>query len=211
MRPPDGPAFLNSVKPLLAGSLLALLCGCATTTPTARVAPADDFMANLRTLCGKAHVGRVVVDTPPSPGNNAFAGKPLVMHVRDCGADTIRIPFHVGDDRSRTWVITRTAAGVRLKHDHRHADGSADAVTQYGGDTRDAGSAIRQAFPVDAESIAMFEREGLAASVNNTWAIGIEPGTRFVYELSRPGGRLFQVEFDLASPVALPPPAWGAP
>lgn len=191
--------------------LLALLSGCALTAPVADVVPADAFMANLRTLCGRAYSGRVLVDTPPSPGNNAFAGKALVMHVRDCDAGTIRIPFHVGDDRSRTWVVTRATAGVRLKHDHRHADGSADAVTQYGGDTRDAGSATRQAFPVDAESIAVFQREGLAASIHNTWAIQVEPGTRFVYELSRPGGRLFQVEFDLARPVALPPPAWGAP
>jgi hypothetical protein len=207
MRRPDRSRFPAPVIALLAGSLLG---GCATTTPTAHVAPADAFMANLRTLCGKAHAGRVVVDTPPAPGNNAFAGKALVMHVRDCSADTIRIPFHVGDDRSRTWVITRTATGVRLKHDHRHADGSADAVTQYGGDSRDAGSATRQAFPVDAESIAMFGREGRAASVSNTWAIDIEPGKRFVYELSRPNGRLFRVEFALGTPVPLPPPAWGA-
>ena len=205
-------ANLKPAMVLLIGSLLA---GCATTAPTAvpttaAVAAADAFMASLRALCGKAYAGRVAIDTPPSPGNNAFAGKALVMHVRDCSADTIRIPFHVGDDRSRTWVITRTEAGLRLKHDHRHADGSADAVTQDGGDTRDPGSATRQAFPVDAESVAMFEREGLAASVNNTWAIDVEPGTRFVYELSRPGGRLFRVEFDLGKSVPLPPPAWGA-
>jgi hypothetical protein len=32
----------------------------------------------------------------------------------------------------------------------------------------------------------------------------VEPGRVFVYELSRPGGRLFRVEFDLARPVANP-------
>ena len=31
------------------------------------------------------------------------------MHVRDCSERELRIPFHVGDDRSRTWVVTRTA------------------------------------------------------------------------------------------------------
>ena len=46
------------------------------------------------------------------------------MHVRECSEDAIRIPFHVGEDRSRTWVVTRTANGLRLKHDHRHEDGS---------------------------------------------------------------------------------------
>ena len=134
------------------------------------------------------------------------------MHVRGCQTPEreLRVPFHVGEDRSRTWVLTRVGDGLRLKHDHRHADGSPDAVTLYGGDTREAGSAARQAFPVDAESVAMFERTGLAGSVRNTWAMEVEPGRRFVYELSRPDGRLFRVEFDLSQPIATPPPPWGS-
>src|SRR3546814_12097458 len=81
------------------------------------------------------------------------------MHVRGCDAPAreLRVPFHVGDDHSRTWVITRTADGLRLKHDHRHADGSEDVLTMYSGDTDAPGSAVRQEFPVDAESIAQFE------------------------------------------------------
>ena len=51
-------------------------------------------------------------------------GQRLVMHVRDCSADEVRIPFWVGEDHSRTWVVTRTETGLRLKHDHRHEDGS---------------------------------------------------------------------------------------
>ena len=71
-----------------------------------------------------------------------------------------------------------------------------------------AASAERQAFPVDAESIAMFRRGGLNASVENTWAMEVHPKA-FVYELSRPNGRLFRVEFDLTRPVAPPPTPWG--
>jgi len=130
------------------------------------------------------------------------------MHVRGCEPAELRIPFHVGDDHSRTWVITRTAQGLRLKHDHRHEDGSEDRLTMYGGDTVSVGSASRQEFPVDGESRALFQRQGLAASVTNTWAMEIEPATRFVYELARPG-RLFRVEFDLSQPVPLPPVPWG--
>lgn len=174
------------------------------------VAPADRFLQAITRHCGQAFAGRVLVDEPAAPGNSAFAGQALVMHVRECAPGEVRIPFHVGEDRSRTWVLTRTPGGLRLKHDHRHADGSPDPVTMYGGDTADAGSAIRQAFPVDAESVAMFTREGLVASVTNTWAMEIEPGKRFLYELSRPGGRLFQVEFDLSAPVPAPPPPWGS-
>lgn len=182
----------------------------APAAPAAETAPADAFMARIAEHCGQAFAGRVLADEP-AQADDAFAGKALVMHVRECGEAEIKIPFHVGDDHSRTWVLSRTDAGLRLKHDHRNEDGSADAVTMYGGDTAAAGSELRQAFPVDAESIATFEREGLNASVSNVWAMEIEPGERFLYELARPGGRLFQVEFDLRTPVPPPPTPWGHP
>jgi hypothetical protein len=188
--------------------LSASLALSATEAVAGQDSAADAFMARIAAHCGQAFAGRVLVDTPPQ-GDNAFAGQALVMHVRECKNGELRVPFHVGDDRSRTWVLTRTPAGLRLKHDHRHADGSEDAVTMYGGETAGAGSESRQEFPVDADSIEMFRREGLDASVTNTWAMEIEPGKRFLYELSRPGGRLFQVEFDLTTPVELPPAPWG--
>ena len=134
------------------------------------------------------------------------------MHVRDCTADTIRIPFHVGEDRSRTWVITRTTTGLRLKHDHRHEDGSEDRVTQYGGDTAAPGTAERQTFPADAASIAMFTASGRAVSNSNIWAIDVGEQV-FAYELRRPpgpGARFFRVEFDLTRPIDPPPAPWGA-
>jgi hypothetical protein len=120
----------------------------------------------------------------------------------------VRIPFHVGEDRSRTWVLTRSAAGLSLKHDHRHEDGSEDKLTQYGGTSVEPGTQTRQEFPADAFSKALFEREGRAVSVTNVWAMEIAPGRNFAYELRRPG-RFFRVEFDLSRPVPLPPPAWG--
>ncbi|CAN7224919.1 hypothetical protein LJR168_000819 [Pseudoxanthomonas sp. LjRoot168] len=208
--------------------LLAALCiaGCQGGEPKYRISddfsapppvniitePHAQFFANLQHLCGKAYAGRITANQPAPTTPDPFEGKALVMHVRGCDDPTreIRIPFHVGDDHSRTWVLTRTGTGLRLKHDHRHEDGSPDAVTMYGGDTAEPGSTRRQAFPVDADSIAMFEREGLAASVTNTWAMELVPGKTFVYELSRPNGRLFRVEFDLTTPVELPPAPWGA-
>jgi hypothetical protein len=171
-------------------------------------APADAFMSSLGQLCGQAFAGRITANEPRTD-RDPFEGKTLVMHVRECRQKEIRVPFHVGEDRSRTWVITRTASGLRLKHDHRHEDGTPDVLTMYGGDSRDAGTATRQEFPADAESIALFEREGLTASTGNVWAIALEPGARYVYELARPG-RLFRVEFDLTRPVTPPPPPWGS-
>lgn len=171
------------------------------------IKPADVFIAQLRALCGQAFAGRIVTNAPTTPTPDAFDGKVLIAHVRECTPTQLRIPFHVGDDHSRTWVISVTPTGLRLKHDHRHADGSPDILTQYGGDSADAGLANRQEFPVDAESIALFQQQNSAASVTNIWAFEIEPGKRLVYELARPG-RLFRVEFDLSKPVPLPVPPW---
>lgn len=194
----------------LAAAAAIAVSACATPSATHGAAPQNAFFEQLTALCGQAFAGRIAVDTPAPTGSDPFAGKPLVMHVRGCNEDELRIPFHVGDDRSRTWVVTRTATGLQLKHDHRHADGSNDAVTMYGGDTAGAGTASRQEFPVDVESQAMFTREGRTVSNTNVWAMEVEPDRAFVYELARPGGRLFRLEFDLGKPVALPPAPWGA-
>ena len=171
--------------------------------PAQEPAPAE-FWARLTSLCGKAFAGRVV-DAPP--GDTSFANRTLVMHVRSCGADTIRIPFHVGEDRSRTWVITRGDGGLRLKHDHRHADGAPDSVTQYGGDARLPGAAGAMEFPADSFTATL-----IPPARTNVWTIEVDPqGGRFVYALRREGtDRRFRVEFDLGREVAIPPPPWGS-
>jgi hypothetical protein len=161
------------------------------------------FFEALRTLCAtpdRVHRGRIEADQPPPPPGDPFTGKALEMSVARCTPDTIALPFAVGEDRSRTWVIRRTAGGLRLKHDHRHADGSPDELTDYGGDALRDGTSARQSFEADAESIALFTRTGRSVSVVNVWALEIVPGERFVYELARPGGRLFRVVFDLRGP-----------
>ena len=205
----------EGMKTLLFLAPALLLGACATQSPSipepvAVEATAGVFYRSIAALCGKSFAGRIVANTPASATPDPFEGKALVMQVRKCDEAELRIPFHVGEDHSRTWVITRQGAGLRLKHDHRHADGSPDATTMYGGDTRDAGTAQRQEFPVDADSVAMFRAQGMQASLTNTWAMEIRPGSEFVYELSRPGGRLFRVSFDLGRPVATPPAPWGA-
>ncbi len=185
------------MKTLSALGLAAALSACATgPAPTA---PQDAFFANLSALCGQRFEGRVVTT---DPADAAFANARLLMHVRDCSADEVRIPFHVGEDRSRTWVVTRTDSGLRLKHDHRHEDGTEDVLSQYGGDTADSGTAERQEFPVDQFSKDLFTRENRTVSNTNVWAVEIHPGRTFAYELRRPEGRFFRVEFDLTRPVA---------
>lgn len=171
--------------------------------------PARDFFAAISAMCGQAYGGRVVANDPPAP-NDPFEGRALVMHVRTCESDKGRllVPFHVGDDRSRTWVLTLHGDRLRLKHDHRHQDGSEDELTQYGGDSTPPGTATRQEFPVDQFSKDLFTRTNRAVSNTNTWAMEVHPGRMFAYELSRPG-RTFRVEFDLTTPVPAPPAPWG--
>jgi hypothetical protein len=136
-----------------------------------------------------------------------WLNRPVIMHVRECGEGEIRIPLHVGDNRSRTWVLTRTADGIELKHDHRHRDGTEEPSSQYGGTTRDAGTEARQEFPADDFSRALFESRDHPDGVHNVWAMEIHPGDRFTYQLTRPN-RDFRADFDLTQPVAAPPPPW---
>lgn len=171
--------------------------------PLVSIPSHDGFFASIADLCGKAFLGKVVIDTEPS---KAFSNK-LVMHVRVCTDEQLQIPFHVGDDASRTWIITKTGSGLSLKHDHRKPDGNDDPLTMYGGHTLDAGYTHMQSFPADQYSKELFVSSGIAQSVGNTWQMFIYP-EKFVYRLVREG-REFRVEFDLTRPVNLPVTPWG--
>lgn len=172
------------------------LGGCVSTSQSAD--PRDGFFQRMSTLCGKSFSGKMIAG---NESDASFAAADLQAHVRECSSKEIRIAFDVGGDRSRTWIITRTDNGLRLKHRHMLKDGTEDPVSQYGGDTSSAGMPARQEFPVDAFSKAMFTKEGRSVSNNNVWAFEVEPGQSLVYELARPG-RLFRVSFDLGKPIA---------
>lgn len=163
----------------------------------------DKFFNYLAEHCGQAYEGRVSVNTPASGGFD----ERLVMHVRVCEEDRLEIPFHVGDNHSRTWILTKTGSGISLKHDHRMPDGSYDEQTMYGGHTVDAGYERAQSFPVDQYSIDMFFKQGIPASNTNIWQMFIYP-EEFTYRLIREG-REFRVDFDLTSPIDAPSAPWG--
>lgn len=174
--------------------------------------PQDIFFDKLLSHCGQSYGGKLVSDDRL---DKAMAGKAMAINFTACTDTQVRIPFHIerspGEwDRSRTWVITRTENGLRLKHDHRHEDGSADKVTQYGGDTPDAGTGDFQSFPADQESKDMFSKNSLTTSSTNIWSIAITDGenAQYSYQMERIN-RKFRVEFDLSKPIATPPPAWG--
>lgn len=168
----------------------------------AALRPPQEFMQQLRGMCGKAYQGRLVEDSTGSPD---FAGKVFIIHVRACESERILIPFHVGEDRSRTWIFTPGEGRILLKHDHRHEDGSEDQITMYGGWTRTEGTPFKQEFHADAHTESI-----IPDAATNVWTIELVPGETFAYALRREGtSRRFRVEFDLTMPVTPPPPPWG--
>ena len=229
--------FTTPIRAAACVSALLALSACRYEAEIAApTAPQDVFWQSLSSHCGKAYAGTLVSE---DAADADFADAAMVMHVSECSEDRIAVPFHVelaneeGElewDRSRTWIITRQAVphmsgegetlfGLRLKHDHRHKDGSEDELTQYGGDTADEGTERVQSFPVDQFSIDMFERLGYEASVTKVWSVEVDmagaEGGVFAYQLKRtveggaPEDRLFRVEFDLGEEVETPPPGWG--
>lgn len=161
---------------------------------------ADAFWSQLQSLCGNAYGG--TLELPAS--DDQFSGKALVMHVRSCEPNVIKIPFFVGEDRSRTWVLTKSDGRITLDHDHRHEDGSPDAITMYGGATTNSGQPNLQIFPAHG-----WTRDMIPAASSNVWWITIDEKS-FTYNLRRLGTeRVFRVVFDLSTQVTTPEAPWG--
>jgi hypothetical protein len=127
------------------------------------------------------------------------------MHLRSCTPDRVRIPFFVGANKSRTWVLNKKKDRLLLKHDHRHEDGTPDKITMYGGWTTNFGAPTRQTFPADQETAVM-----LPAAASNVWWIELVPGQYFTYNLRRMGtDRFFSIKFDLTKEIKTPAAPWG--
>ena len=160
------------------------------------------FWTQLESHCGQAFAGEVR-DAPN--GDDTFADEALVMHVRQCFVDEIRIPFHVGDNRSRTWIFTRTDDGSASKaRSPSLKTVPREEITQYGGNTKDKGTATRQSFPVDA-----FTADLLPAASSNVWTVKVTNEV-YTYILVRENtGVRYEIAFDLTEPVDPPPAPWG--
>ena len=185
--------------------MLVFFIACRPAKPNTAFAKTNDqalFWAHLQQLCGHTYAGEVVA----APANDTtFKNKTLLMHVRACSNGVIRVPFLVGEDRSRTWVFSRQNETLLLKHDHRHKDGTADSVTQYGGFTTNSGSPTMQVFPADAQTVSI-----LPAAFGNVWWVELKPGEAFTYNLRRMGtDRYFSIRFNLQQTVPAPPAPWG--
>jgi hypothetical protein len=183
------------LKPAIVAFVLSWMLAAAV-----QAAPADEYWSKLKSLCGQAFEGTLM----GSPDGD-MEGERLVMHVRDCNSDQIRIPFVVGDNLSRTWVLARLGGRIMLRHDHRDRDGKPEEITQYGGISPNYGSANAQIFPADD-----FTLDRMPDNYPNVWVMEVHPGEKFVYYVRRlVTDRHYHVEFDLSQPVEPPPAPWG--
>ena len=163
--------------------------------------PSAIFWSTLKSHCGNAYSGTLVLPEE----DEAFGGKKLVMHLRSCTENEIKIPFFVGDDKSRTWIFTMNEGIMSLNHDHRHEDGSEDAVNFYGGIASNQGKADLQMFPADNHTQKL-----IPAAATNVWWITLDE-TTFTYNLRRMGTeRVFKVVMDLTKLVKTPSAPWGS-
>ncbi|MFU8785254.1 hypothetical protein [Aliidiomarina sp.] len=192
---------LNKFHLLAVGATAAL----AACTP-AEQNPQDAFFDAILAHCGNAYEGRVTSGDPET--DQTWMNNRIVIEVRECTDTRIRIPLHVGDNHSRTWIISKTATGLELKHDHRLADGSDDPMTMYGGSTISPGTPYEQAFPVDEFSKQLFTELDATVSLTNTWYMSFPDENTFRYRLSREN-REFHVDVDLSNPVEAPQAPWG--
>ena len=181
------------MKHILLSLCLLFILACAKQ-PYQLSKPQQSFYKSMASHCGKSYAGKVIF---PADGKDPFAGQPLTMYVATCSDTTIRIPFHVGEDKSRTWVLRKTAEGLQLKHDHRHADGTPDEITMYGGMALASEDKLEQRFPADAHTAKL-----IPAAATNEWTLALSPdGKTFSYILKRNNELRFRADFDLTKPL----------
>ena len=141
-------------------------------------------------MCGQRFEGATQF---PQNADHPLAGKRLIMSVESCGEGELRIPFHVGEDKSRTWILTLTEKGLLFKHDHRHADGTPDKITMYGGWAAPGGTPYLQRFPADAETAKL-----IPEAATNVWTLQIIPEKQqFTYYLERHDDLRYRALFNL--------------
>lgn len=152
-----------------------------------------EFFKAIHSLEGKSFYGKAIY-LPDTTKANDFWGKVLSFKVIRNNKSELKLPFNVGENKTRTWVLTKTKAGIRLKHDHRHTDGSPDSITNYGGDSDPKiGTALSQYFPADE-----FTSNLIPAAKTNRWIMEFSPDKKkFYYILERNNELRFKAEFNL--------------
>ena len=185
---------MNPLVKIVFSAALALAMTAASYGQTNRAIgeadPQKAFFENLKKMCGRRFAGET--QFPPDP-NHPMAGKKLVMSVDSCSDREIRIPFLVGEDKSRTWIVTLSEKGLLFKHDHRHPDGTPDKITMYGGWAAPGGTSHLQRFPADPDTAKL-----IPEATTNVWTLEILPEKQqFTYYLERNSQPRYRAVFNL--------------
>jgi hypothetical protein len=173
--------------------ILSITCSLLFVSSLLFAQADKSFFNDLKALEGKTFYGKAIY-MPDTTNVNDFWGKKLQFTVNKTNNTVLRMPFQVGENKSRTWVLTKSKNGVQLKHDHRHDDGSPDSITNYGGDSdRKISTALAQYFPADA-----FTAKLIPAASTNRWIMEFSPDKKkFYYILERNNILRFKAEFNL--------------
>jgi len=192
------------MKQLFLLSTVLILASCAKESQ--EISPRDAWFQAISSHCGNAYAGKL---TLAPEGDTMLTGtETLIVHFRECSDSLIKAPFHIELEeaqdwnRSRTWIFTKHADNLELRHDHRKPDGTDDEVTMYGGFSEGEGTAIRHEF----KSIPRSEETGIFRG----WRIEVVPGVRYTYGTIRDTTWSWRIDFDLSTPIEAPPAPWGA-
>ena len=161
----------------------------------------DAFWNALLQQCTHIFTGQ---STFPDTPEDSFYGKNLVANFINCTDTKIHVPFHVGDNKSRTWIFSKLDNGkIQLKHQHLHADGSVDEVSNYGGtsiggdiEINELSKTIHVHFPADD-----FTKQLIPEASTNVWTIELITHSYsnqdvLTYNLYRHGNKRFLAKLE---------------
>lgn len=176
----------------------------ATMTMTSCNDSAEDgrqFLENLSQYCGYAYEGRTTEFALGTGDDDHPLEDPrMLMILEDCSEEEIRIPFHVDDDTSRTWILEMRDGTLHLSHDHRYPDGTEYDQNMYGGYSDARASDVKHFFPADEFTIAERPQREI-----NVWSKEIDTQNDvYYYRLYLDGELSFEATFDLGDPLPIP-------
>jgi hypothetical protein len=184
----------------LALALLFLTsCAPAPETDSAALDPLAAqrvFFEEMRSLCGQTFGGRTIL---AEESDTTFEPARLYFTVEECGEDELRMPFVVGDDPSRTWILRMEDNGLTFVHEHLRPDGTPYENSGFGGRASEEGSDVFQHFP-DFQAT-----EETPAAERRVWRLRLDREHEiFHYYLDRGGRPAYRLVFHLGPPSPAP-------
>ena len=175
---------------VVSASAMLAFAACGSPTPSF---PQGAFWDALEPACGTVLPGEMLSN---ASSDRDWRRRGVSLDVTECSSEGMRMVVQVGNDRSRTWILTQAADGIDFRIER--AEGTGPGVSGYGGVSSEGADAMRQVFPADEVTKEMFSERGLALALENVWSLTIDPEAGdLVYEVERiSGGR--KIRFDLS-------------